>query len=144
MALQQIKSGVFLLALCSTGPLLDHISSTGNYDTREIRLLNDEKANHVKKEFLNEEEVNFYLAKYRGISSLLEEAYRYIANIFPKEITIVLEIFNFADEYQDILSVNIKSDHLEYDELLAYLDKFEREWWLLNIQKANQKLTFNV
>ncbi len=90
-----------------------------------------------------EEEINFYLAKH-NLHNLLLEARNHIKNIFPNDTKLSLKMFNFSDEDQDILNVHITNSNIDYDEMITCLDKFEKDWWLLNIQKANQKLSFEV
>lgn len=85
-----------------------------------------------------------FLNKHKYLKKILKEGTKHIANIFPPETIVSLEMFNFADENQDILIVNIMNDKIKDEDMIAYLDKFDKKWWLLNIQKVNQKLIFEI
>jgi hypothetical protein len=148
MALKILKSAILLTPILIAYPSLNLVDSTSSF-VQEVSIVNTEKlkneiTNDIRMVLLNEEEIKFYIAKHRDLGSLLEEAKKHIASIFPNKTTLILDMFKFVDEDQDILSVRIENNEIEYDDMAGNLDKFNEKWWIENIQKAHQRLTFEV
>ncbi len=90
---------------------------------------------------IDREKVKDYLLAHRGLIGVISEAQVIIRNIFPKNILIKAEVFDFMDESGgDELLVTIQSQEDVYD----YLEKFEEDWWFGKMPEAFGNLNFTV
>lgn len=90
---------------------------------------------------VDKEKVKDYLLVRPELLDIISEAQVVIRNIFPKNILIKAEVFEFMDESGgDELLVTIQSPEDVYD----YLEKFDEDWWFGKMVEASGNLNFTI
>jgi hypothetical protein len=97
-----------------------------------------------KYEIAKVEEVKNFLSKHRFLISLIEEIPSRIYNYFGENQKLALRV-SFEPEYPNSSELWIEIlTELSATDAMPLLEKFDEDWWLENLERANYKLNITL
>ncbi len=95
-------------------------------------------------QFRDQLSVNHFLHDHPGVVATLGEAAEIIPRFFGHDVAIELQVAHDPEALDDVeLIARIQTD-LSVDEALARLRRFDQEWWLDALPKADGALTITI
>lgn len=122
--------------------ILNNQSLTQEQIVKNQNKIIDEKLEVLSRKYkiYKTDEVKSFLSKNRFLINLIEEIPNFISNYFGNDQQLVLKV-SYEPEFPNSskLWVEIVTE-LSAKEALPILDRFDEEWWLENMDRADFKL----
>lgn len=136
-----------------SGYFLDPISGFASNQSLNLEQIAESRINALNEkiqalsssyEINNFEELKLFLSKNRLLISLIEEIPNKIYQYYGRDQKISLEIFYEPDFPQSAeLWVSVLTE-LSAEEARSAMNKFDKEWWLENLSRADCKLNIGI
>ena len=142
--IQEYKDSGYYLDSISEFPKNQSLTAEQIAESR-AKAVNDEiNALRSKYEISNFEEVKNFLSKNRVLISLLEEIPNKIYQYFGNSQKLALEVLYEPDLPDSSELWILVLTELSAKEARSIMNKFDKEWWLENLHKANCKLNVGI